>query len=139
MLVFGVLCYAGEMIKKGKLISNGIVLATHEKDTIAVLINLGCDIELIKPSLTKYVKTGDFVMLGLVWEMKSPAGGSRSTMEHIFQKAARQAHNLIIDLRRTKIQDRNAINSLEKVFTTSRSVRNLWIIDKREKIIKLKK
>lgn len=82
-------------------------------------------IELIKPSLTKYVKTGDFAMLGLVWEMKSPTGGSRSTMEHIFQKAARQAHNLIIDLRRTKIQDRNAINSLEKVFTTSRSVRNL--------------
>ena len=125
--------------KVGKIIPNGIVLSRHEYATITVLTNEGCDVELLRPSLTKYVKTGDFMMLGLVWEMKSPIGRSRSTMEHIFQKAARQAHNIVIDLRRTKILDVRAVESLRKVFVTSRSVKNLWIITKEAKIVKLRK
>ena len=123
----------------GKIIPNGIVLTSHEYVTLTTLTDDGQDVELIKPSQTKYVKTGDLMMLGMVWEMKSPTGKSRSTMEHIFQKAAKQAHNIIIDLRRTKISDKQAVYSLEKVFETSRSVRNLWIITKKGKIIKLKK
>jgi len=126
-------------MKKGKITPNGVVLTTHEYATITMLTNDGNDIELLRPSLTKYVKTGDFLMSGLTWEMKSPIGKSRSTMEHIFQKAAKQAHNIVIDLRRTKIADRQAIASLEKLFQTSRSVRHLWIITKKSEILKLKK
>lgn len=53
--------------KAGKIIPNGMVLSKHEYATLTVLTDDGQDIELLKPSLTKYVKTGDFVMLGLVW------------------------------------------------------------------------
>ncbi len=63
--------------------------------------------------------------------MKSPIGKSRRTMEHIFKKAAHQSKNIIIDLRRTKIADEQAIVSLKRVFKTSRSVRNLWIVTKK--------
>lgn len=125
-------------MKTGKIIPNGMVLATHEYETLVVLTNDGNDVELLKPSLTKYTKTGDFVMLGLIWEMKSPIGKSRRTMEHIFKKAAHQSKNIIIDLRRTKIADEQAIVSLKRVFKTSRSVRNLWIVTKKTEIIKLK-
>lgn len=125
--------------KAGKIIPNGMVLSKHEYATLTVLTDDGQDIELLKPSLTKYVKTGDFVMLGLAWEMKSPVGNSKSTMEHVFQKAAHQAPNIVIDLRRTKISDRSAIASLKKLFITSRSVRNLWIITKKTEIMKLGK
>ena len=126
-------------MKTGKIIPNGIVLTAHEYATLTVLTNDGQDIELLKPSQTKYVKTGDFLMLGMAWEMKSPIGKSPRTMEHIFRKAAHQAHNLVIDLRRTKIPDAQAISSLEKVFGSSRSVRHLWIITKKSEIVKLKK
>jgi len=123
----------------GKIIPNGIILAAHEYATLVVLTNDGNEIELLKPSLTKYTKTGDFLMLGLVWEMKSPIGKSRSTMEHVFQKAAKQAHNIVIDLRRTKLIDEQSIAFLQRLFGTSRSVRNLWIVTKESKIVKLKK
>ncbi len=107
--------------------------------TVRVLMNYGYDIELLKPSLTKFTKTGDFVMIGLIWEMKSPVGNGRSTMEHIFQKAARQADNIIIDLSRTRILDEQAIKNLQKVFNVSRSVRNLWVVTKSRQIIRLSK
>ena len=126
-------------MKTGKIIPNGIILAAHEYITLTVLTNDGQSIELLRPSLTKYVKTGDFLMQGLIWEMKSPIGRSKSTIEHIFQKAAHQAHNIVIDLRRTKLSDQQSIVTLKKLFATSRSVRNLWIITKETDIIKLKK
>lgn len=126
-------------MKTGKIIPNGIVLTTHEYATLTVLTDDGQDVELLRPSLTKYTKTGDFMMLGQAWEMKSPIGKGPRTMEHIFKKAAHQAQNIVIDLRRTKIPDKQAIVSLERVLKTSRSVRNLWIITKKEDIIKLKK
>ena len=125
--------------KVGRVTFNGVILAAHEYDTVLVLVNEGYDIELLKPSLTKYVKTGDFLMIGLTWEVKSPVGNSPRTMEHVFRKAAHQAHNLIIDLRRTKIADEMAISALEKVFGSSRSVKNLWIITKSQEIVKMKK
>lgn len=126
-------------MKKGKIIPNGVVLTVHEYATLTILTNAGYDIELLKPSFTKYAKTGDFIMLRIVWEMKSPVGNGRSTMEHIFQKAAHQAHNIVIDLRRTKMKDSMSIRSLERTFETSRSVKNLWIITKKEEILKYKK
>ena len=125
--------------KPGALTTNSMLLKPHEYATLNVLLAAGHDIELLRPSQTKYVKTGDLWMMGLVWEMKSPTGKSRSTMEHVFQKAAHQAHNIIVDLRRTKIPDSVAIISLEKIFNASRSVRNLWIITKQAEIIKKKK
>ncbi len=126
-------------MKKGKIAFNGITPAPHERETLMILAGRGYDIELLKPSLTKYAKTGDFVMLGAVWEMKSPTGKSRYTMEHVFQKAAHQARNVVIDLRRSKIPDSQAISDLKRVFATSRSVRNLWIVDKEQNIRKLRK
>lgn len=116
-----------------------MVLAAHEYATLTVLTDDGQNVELLKPSLTKYTKTGDFMMKGVVWEMKSPTGKSPRTMEHIFRKAAHQAHNLVIDLRRTKIPDKQAIASLTKVFDTSRSVQNLWIITKKLEIVRMRK
>lgn len=126
-------------MRTGRIKPNGIVLTMHEYATITALTDDGNDVELLRPSLTKYTKTGDFIMLGLVWEMKSPIGKSRSTMEHIFKKAAHQAQNIVVDVRRTKIADKQAIRSLEKQFQVSRSVRNLWIITKKTDILKLKK
>lgn len=123
----------------GKLTSNGMRLNEHEYITLNVLLGAGYDIELLKPSLTKYVKTGDFVMMGLIWEMKSPIGKSPRTMEHVFRKAAKQAPNLVIDLVRARVSEEMAINILRRLLKISRTIRRVWIITKKREIIKMEK
>ena len=42
-------------------------------------------------------------MLGIEWEIKSPTGKSRFTVQEQFRRASKQAKNIIIDTRRTKL------------------------------------
>lgn len=78
-------------------------------------------------------------MQGMVWEMKSPTGETIRPLERIIHRAVKQSPNIIIDLRRSRISDSTAANTVQKLFLEMRSVRNLWIITKKLEIIKLKK
>ena len=88
------------MAKKGTVITNGIILQTHEQATVQLLTNNGYDIVLIKPSTIQGAKTADMFIDGIPWEMKSPAGKGKWTIKNIIQKASHQCENIIIDLRR---------------------------------------
>lgn len=125
--------------KTGKVKPNGVMLQPHEYATVIVLTEHGYDVELIPPSYTPKSKTGDLIMNGMIWEMKAPVGKSRSTLEHVIQKAAHQARNIIIDLRRTKLDDTKSIVNARKLYAKFRSVRNLWVITKDGELIKLRK
>lgn len=126
-------------MKIGKIIPNGVSLEKHENETVVYFTDLGCDIELIPPSNTPKAKTPDFMMDGKPWEMKSPQGNSRVTIEHAFKRAAKQSENIIIDLRRTKIPTKDSKASLEKLFNASRRIRNLKIITIEQQLIEFKK
>lgn len=126
-------------MKIGKITPNGVSLEKHENDTVVFFTNLGHNIELIPPSNTPKAKTPDFMMDGKAWEMKSPQGKSRVTVEHAFKRAAKQSENIIIDLRRTKTPTDQTKTTLEKLFKASRRVRNLKIITREQQLIDLKK
>lgn len=126
-------------MKIGKIIPNGVSLEKHENDTVVFFTNLGYNIELIPPSNSPKAKTPDFMMNGKAWEMKSPQGKSRVTVEHAFKRAAKQSENIIIDLRRTKIPTDQSKTSLEKLFKASRRIRNLKIITVENQLIDFKK
>ena len=78
-------------------------------------------------------------MCGKAWEMKSPQGDSRVTIEHAFRRAAKQSENIIIDLRRVTIPTDQARLSLEKLFRASRRIRNLKVITNEQKLLEYKK
>ncbi len=126
-------------MKIGKITPNGVSLEKHENDTVVFFTNLGYNIELIPPSNTPKAKTPDFMMDGKAWEMKSPQGKSRVTVEHAFKRAAKQSENIIIDLRRTKIPTDQAKTALEKLFGSSRRVRNLKVITREQQLLDFKK
>lgn len=96
------------------MITNGVVMEAHEYVTINVLLELGEDVELVKKSRTPHTKSPDIVMRGMDWEMKSPTGKTKRPIERIMHRAARQSENIIIDLRRTKILDKDLVTFLEK-------------------------
>lgn len=64
-----------------------------------------CIVEFLQPRLGYKMKTPDIVMNGVMWEIKSPTGYSKkNTIEYQF-KGFKQSRNLIIDGRRTKLDD----------------------------------
>ena len=120
---------------KGKLKQNGVHLTEHEWNTVKLLLDLGYDIELIPPVHIKGVKTADMSMNGIMWEMKSPQGGGKTTISHTIKHAVSQSTNIIIDLRRCKLDEVQSIKELERHFKLSKRIRRLKIITKSEEIL----
>lgn len=132
----GKLCYHCLMKKRGRIIPNGVVLETHENATVVFLADQGYDIELIPPVLTPNSKNADFIMDGIVWEMKSPLGKSVKTLEHLFIKATKQSENIVLDLRRMQKKDiTKNMNVIRRLYRQTRSVRRLLVINKEGKLL----
>lgn len=126
--------------KKGSITPNGVSLEKHEYDTVLFLTTLGYDIELIPPSHVPNRRTPDFKMNSLEWEMKSPKGKTRSTLEHAFQTAMKQSVNIVFDLRRIQMPNEKAVTILEQLFNYSKGIKNLLVISKgRKKLLDYKK
>ena len=123
------------MKNKGKIIPNGVVLKTHENATVVLFTEQGFDVELIPKSNIKGIHTPDARINGIRWEIKSPIGEGKYLMSNTIQKAVKQSHNIIIDLRRTKRHQAKCLHELEKEFKKSKSVHRLKIIKKDGKSI----
>ncbi len=103
-------------------------MAEHEYATISLLLDKGLDIELIPTSQIKGMRTPDISVDGILWEIKSPTGNSKSTIKHTLQKASHQSTNVIVDLRRIGINQDQAIKELENRFYLSKRMRRMKII-----------
>ena len=122
-------------MKKGTLIQNGVHLKEHEYQTVKLLLEQGYDIELIPTSKIPKLRMPDIMMLGKPWEMKSPQGDGKRTIMNTMQNAVHQSTNIIVDLRRCKIKDGQAIKELQRQFKLSKRIRHLIIITKEEKLL----
>lgn len=117
--------YMGE---KGQLKQNGVHLKEHEYSTVKLFLNRGYDIELIPASQIKGMQTPDIIMLNKPWEMKSPTGCGKTTIRHTIQNAGHQSRNVIIDLRRCKLDRNTAIKEIEIYFKEFKRIRFLKVI-----------
>ena len=101
--------------------------------------NLGKDIQFICPSAIPNQHRPDIIMDGIEWEIKSPLGSSKRTIENNMRKAIKQSCNIIFDLRRIKLSEAQAINQLKKEFNHLSKLRKLYIITKSGELITLVK
>ncbi len=122
-------------MNKGIFTQNGVHLADHEYSTVKFLLNQGFDITLIPPLQVKGMNTPDIAINGVVWEIKSPTGGSKHTIKHNLQNAKHQSSNVIVDLRRCKLSDDQAIRELKHHFQLSKRLRRMKIITKSDEIL----
>ena len=106
----------------------------HEIEIAKILNKYGKNVEFLIPVEAKYARTPDIKMDGLLWEIKSPKGSSSRTIENNLRCALRQSKNIIIDLRRIKIDETRAISQIKKQFDQSKSIKNIVIIKKNSKI-----
>lgn len=127
------------MKKRGIITPNGVVLKTHENATAVFLTEQGFDVDLIPTSNIKGVHTPDIRIKGLEWEMKAPTGEGKYLMANTIQRAVKQSHNVIVDLRHTKRHQTKCLRELENEFKKSGSLKRLKIITKSGKTIDFEK
>lgn len=124
---------------KETLMGKGISLQEHEHATIKVLLLAGYNIQLIPPVQEKGLKTPDLTIDGVPWEMKAPIGNGKRTVQNTLIRAGKQSENIIIDLRRSKMPENQAIRDFEKEFFATKKLKQMKIITKKEEILDFSK
>lgn len=84
------------------------------------------------------LRTADIKINGIFWEIKSPIGNGRRTIQNNLRTASRQSPNVIIDLRRCKMPTNNALARIRNEMTKSCPIKHLLIITKDEKAVDYK-
>ncbi len=84
-------------------------------------------------------KTPDFLVSGLLWELKSPTGDGKYNVQHQIKAAAKQSQNVIFDARRSKRHMTKVRQEVEHHFQHVKTVKRLILIDKGLGILELSK
>ena len=102
--------YASRM-KSGKvIIQYGSLVYPHEKRVAFLLVKTGHDVTFLPVGIDK---SPDILYRGKKWEIKSPTGSKRRTLENNLRAALRQSSNIIIDLARIHIPEETCLRFLK--------------------------
>jgi len=131
--------------KKSKELNKGKVIipvghpnppASHEEDVAKLLAHhYEATVEFIMPIDDYKRKTPDIMMNGIAWEIKTPKGKSSSTVSNQIRRASKQASNLVIDTRSTKLKYVEIERRLRFGLSKSTTIKKVIIVDKSGKII----
>ena len=106
-----------------------------EFETAKYFAALGKDINFIQPSSIPNQHRPDIRMDGVEWEIKSPQGDSKRTIENNMRKAIKQSHNIIFDLRHMRTQDDRCVSQLIQQFNKRSQLRRLLIIKRNGELL----
>jgi hypothetical protein len=108
----------------------------HEMDAALILSrHYQTTVEFIVPIDDYLRKSADILMLGAEWELKTPKGASKSTIYKQFRRASKQAKNIIIDSRYTKLRYERIETSVLLEIKKRQSIKKVILIDKSKNIV----
>ena len=84
-------------------------------------------------------KTADFKIKNTYWELKSPTGNGKRTIQHALQSALLQSQNIIMDARQSKMHINKFQHEVEWQFAQTKKIKRLILITKTSGIIELKR
>ena len=108
----------------------------HELRAAQYFAERGYDIEFIPTSNIPEIHTPDILMDGKEWEIKSPIGKSKRTIEKNLLLALKQSQNIIMDLRRINISEAQCISKIEFNFKHKGSIKRLLVIRKNGELLR---
>jgi hypothetical protein len=112
----------------------------HEVSAAWILArHYNCAIEFLKPLGGYKMHTPDFVMMALEWELKSPLGGKRRTIRNNLDLAKEQSPNIVIDTRRTKLEDDWIEADLRRQINIKKRIYRIIMIGKDESVIEIQR
>lgn len=83
-------------------------------------------------------KTADFKIGNIYWELKSPTGSGKRTVQHALQSALKQSSNVVIDARRSKMHINKLKRELAWQSSRTKKLKRLILITKISDIVELK-
>jgi hypothetical protein len=111
----------------------------HERETAELLARLfQSNLIFMRRSSSK---TPDLYVLktDIRWELKSPTGGGKHTVQNNLREASKQSENIILDLTRSKMTDIQGISRAKDFILHERSrIKCLKILKKDGTIIDIK-
>lgn len=84
-------------------------------------------------------KTPDFKVGNTYWELKSPTGNGKRTIQHALQAALHQSPNIVIDARQSKMHIVKMKHELQWQFTHTKKIKRLLLITKSSTIIEIQR
>lgn len=82
------------------------------------------------------LKSPDLKVKNEIWELKSPRGNSKNTIHNVFITSRKQSYNVVIDLRRCKMDERKAFSRIRDAYNKRRRRKcRLKIITKRGEVV----
>ena len=84
------------------------------------------------------LKTADFRIGGALWELKSPLGRGKRTIQNNIRKANQQCANIVVDLRYCKINDEQAIQRVRYEVLRMTSIKKVLVITKDIRVLAIK-
>lgn len=86
----------------------------HEVLTALRLAEEGMDVLFRVDSREEGVKNPDVEMNQQVWEFKAPTGQGKNTVDSQMKRAGKQTERLVLDLRRSKLDDKESIRDVRQ-------------------------
>ena len=80
-------------------------------------------------------KTPDVTIGDVKWEIKSPRGSGKRTIQHQFYRALKQSNNIVIDARRSKLHGAKLEREVKSQFMMSKNIKRLILIKRNGEII----
>lgn len=105
-------------------LSAALLLAYHFKS----------DVTFLRPQTDR---TPDIDVKGTRWEIKSPKGNGKKTIENNLRNAHEQSHNVVIDLRRLKMHQSKANARMRHFLSRGHKFKRVIIITKSNKIVEI--
>ena len=97
-------------MKSGKvIIQEGALVYPHEERVAFELVKTGNDVTFLAVGINK---SPDILYMDKKWEIKSPTGSKRRTLENNVRAALKQSCNIIIDLSRIKVEEGSCLRFL---------------------------
>lgn len=109
----------------------------HEKFAARIMAKyFNADVIFIKKHDT--AKSADLKIENRIWEIKSPIGDGKYTMQNNLRDADGQSSNIVINLVRCKMSPEKAISRLNFQLKKAHKVKRLLVILKSGKVVVLK-
>lgn len=81
--------------------------------------------------------TPDFLVNGEYWELKTPTGKGKYNIQHALQSALKQAENIVIDARYSKMHITRIKNELRYELKKVKKIKEILLIDKKGKVVEI--
>jgi len=111
----------------------------HELITASVFTNNGMDVEFIRPSILKGSRSADVIINNIAWEIKSPTGAGKNTIQEQLKRALKQSNYIILDSARTKLTDQFIVKELRRNLLLAKSIKRLLLVNKKREIIEIRR